>query len=51
MAYSVQVPGLSLTELNILPLNVTQCLWDCMINARTLRLNFTFLWTCLTALS
>lgn len=34
VAYSVQVPDLSLTELNIIPLNITQCIWDCMINAR-----------------
>ena len=42
MAYSVLVPELSLTELNVIPLNVTQCIWDCMINARALRLEFHF---------
>lgn len=33
---------MSLTELNVIPLNVTQCVWDCMISTRALRLEFYF---------
>lgn len=33
---------MSLTELNVLPLNVTQHIWDCMINVRALRIEFYF---------
>lgn len=42
VAYSVWVTELSLTELNVIPLNVTEGIWGCMINARAPRLEFDF---------